>query len=381
MIDSDTLMIGIAFSSAALALALAIGWLNSKRETYLLYGASGIVMVVVALSIMGLRNGRYDVVTQTIPFTILLLGLVLVYAASRTFRNPSASLWPPALIGITTIVPMDLVFLAGYSGIGTMLLNASCAVILILCGHEYWKGRRELKVPMMVNAALYAVCGISFAICAMVLLIDQQWVLEAPPKNWAEDANSILALVGLTGIGAISLTLHHARAARHHLNEANTDALTGVHNRRALFQQFPENVPVPGVSVVMFDLDHFKQINDRLGHAEGDAVLQKFADVMQGHLRPDDVVARLGGEEFCVILPGIDRTVALKVADRIRVAFAACGISIGRNGATATVSAGVAMGTADEPFSSVLSRADAALYTAKSAGRNQVHLAALRLVA
>jgi diguanylate cyclase (GGDEF)-like protein len=381
MIDSDTLMIGIAFSSAALALALSIGWLNSRRETYLLYGAAGIVLVVVALSFMGLRNGRYDLVTQAVPFTTLLLGLLLVYAATRSFRNPAANRWVPVAIGMLTILPMDAAFIAGYSGIGTILLNTSSGVILILCGHEYWKGRRELEVPMIVNAALYALCGISFAACAMVLLIEQQWVLAAPPKNWAEDVNSILALVGLTGIGAISLTLHHARAARHHLNEANTDALTGVFNRRALFQQFPESAPIPGVSVVMFDLDHFKQINDRMGHAQGDAVLQKFADVMQGHLRPDDVVARLGGEEFCVILPGLDRNVAHKVADRIRIAFAACGIPIGRNGATATVSAGVALGTADEPFSSVLSRADAALYTAKSAGRNQVHLAALRLVA
>src|SRR5690606_40804715 len=141
-----------AFSSAALALALSIGWLNSRRETYLLYGAAGIVLVVVALSFMGLRNGRYDIVTQSVPFTTLLLGLLLVYAAARSFRNPAANRWVPVAIGMLTILPMDAAFIAGYSGIGTILLHSSRGVILILCGHESWKGRRELEGPMIVNA-------------------------------------------------------------------------------------------------------------------------------------------------------------------------------------------------------------------------------------
>ncbi len=381
MIDNATLMIGIAFSSAALALALAIGWLNSKREIYLLLGAAGICMVVIALAIMGLRNGRYDLFVQIVPFTILLGGIGLVYAGSRLFTDPQASPWPPLALAALIILPMDVAFVAGYPGVGTILLNAGVAVLLILCGHQYWRGRQELEVPMIVNAVLYAICGITFAACAIVLVVDQQWVLTAPPKNWAEDVNSITVLVGLTGIGAISLTLHHARAARLHRDEANTDALTGVYNRRALFDRFPETAPAAGLSVVMFDLDHFKQINDQLGHAKGDEVLQQFADVMRSQLRPQDIVARLGGEEFCVILPALERKSAHKVAERIRLAFAERAIPIGRNGAIATVSAGLATGAVDETFSSVLSRADAALYTAKSAGRNQVHLAALRLVA
>lgn len=381
MIDNATLLIGIAFSSASLMVALLIGWMNARREKYLVHGAVGVLMIVVSLAALGLRNGRYDLASQLIPFSILLIGFSFIYSCARLFRNPAAKPWPPIAVGFATIVPMDVVLIAGYSGIGTMLLNAFGALLMILSGREYWRGRKESRVAMIVNALLYWLSGLSFAACAMVLLIEQQWVLTAPPNNWAEDVNSIMSLVGLTGVGAITLTLHHARAARRHRNEANTDALTGVYNRRALFERFPENSLVPGLSVVMFDLDHFKQINDLLGHAEGDVVLQKFADIMRAQLRPDDVVARLGGEEFCVILPGLERPVAHKVAERIRVAFAECAIPIGRNGAVATVSAGLATGAAQEPFSSVLSRADAALYTAKSAGRNQVHLAALRLVA
>src|SRR5690606_24706768 len=138
---------------------------------------------------------------------------------------------------------------------------------------------------------------------------------------------------------------------------------------------------IDGLAVLMFDLDHFKQINDLHGHARGDLVLRQFAGVMRSQLRSTDIMARIGGEEFCVILPGLHRDAARTVAGRRRSAYAALKIPLGEIGGTATVSAGLATGNGDENFASVLSRADAALYKAKSAGRNQVHLAALRRVA
>ncbi len=381
MTDNATLLIGIAFSAASLMIALLIGWLNARRETYLVHGATGIFMVMLALAIMGLRGGRYELVFQLIPFTILLVGFAFIYSCSRLFRDPASSHWPPIMVGLLTAVSTATALIAGYSGTGTILLNLSGGLLMGLSGYEYWRGRKESPVAMIVNTGLYWLSGLSFLACAFVLVINGQWILNAPPNNWAEDVNSIMSLVGLTGIGAITLTLHHARAARRHRAEANTDALTGVYNRRALFSRFPETEPATGLAVLMFDLDHFKQINDRLGHAQGDLVLQAFADVMRTQLRGSDVAARLGGEEFCVILPGLDRSNALRVAERIRTAFAERAIPIGRDTEIATVSAGLATGGVDEPFSSVLSRADAALYKAKSAGRNQVHLAALRLVA
>lgn len=131
----------------------------------------------------------------------------------------------------------------------------------------------------------------------------------------------------------------------------------------------------------MFDLDHFKQVNDRLGHAEGDRVLQRFAGVLQRELRHTDIASRIGGEEFCVVLNAIEQDAARTIAERIRQGFADLELAIADTGLMATVSIGLAMSTGDEEFSSLLNRADAALYQAKNGGRNQVRLAALRLVA
>lgn len=381
MIDNATLMIGIAFSSASLMAALLIGWMNSKRETYLVSGSIGIGMVVIALAIMGLRNGAYSLFFQVVPFAILLAGLTFVYAGSRLFFNRKASNWPAFALGATAILTTAVPQLLGYSGVGTIMLNLNSTVIMALCAREYWRGKDEARVAMIANTLLYSLTAITFFACAAVMVSDSQWIIDGPPQSWAEDANSIMSLVGLTGIGAITLTLHHARAARRHLDEANTDSLTGVLNRRALFARFPETSTASGLAVLMLDLDHFKQINDRLGHAHGDMVLQKFADVLRRELRSSDVIARLGGEEFCVIMPGLERETVRAVAERIRTAFAALALSNGSEGCFATVSAGIATAGAGESFSSVLSRADGALYKAKNAGRNQVHMAALRLVA
>lgn len=379
MIDNASLLIGIAFSGASLVVALVIGWLNARAETYLIHGAGGVGLIVIALVGLGLRNGHYDLLNQLIPFTIMLGGFAFILSGSRVFNGKSGRrAW---LIALAAIAATDIPLLLGYSGIGTMLLNASAALFTAICAVEFWRGRSGARLAMVANATLYGLVSLSFLACALVLGAQGTWVLDAPPDNWAEDLNSVMALVGFTGIGAITLTLHHARAARRHHIEATTDALTGVLNRRALFRRFTEDDVVTGLAVVMLDLDHFKQINDRMGHAHGDMVLQRFADLLRHELRQTDIIARLGGEEFCVIMPGYDRETARTVAERIRSAFAGLQLSIGDHGEIATVSAGMATGGIAETFSSVLSRADAALYKAKEAGRNQVHVAPFRLVA
>ena len=379
MIDNASLLIGIAFSGASLVLALVIGWLNARSESYLIHGATGIGLIVLALLGLGLRNGAYDLLNQLIPFSVMLAGFSFIHSGSRIFNGHSPRF--AFLVGALTIVAMALPLMLGYSGIGTILLNLGAAVIMALCGVEYWRGREDARLAMAANALLYILLSASFTACALVLTAEGRWVLDGPPDNLAEDINSILSLVGLTGIGAITLTLHHARAARRHHIEATTDSLTGVLNRRALFQRFRESDVITGIAVIMFDLDHFKQINDRQGHAHGDKVLQQFAAVLRSELRHSDIIARLGGEEFCALLPGRDWDTARAIAERIRKAFADLQLPIGDSAEIATVSAGMATGGKEEPFSSVLSRADAALYKAKESGRNQVHVAPFRLVA
>lgn len=379
MIDNASLLIGIAFSGSALVLALVIGWLNSRAETYLIHGAIGIGLIVLAMVALGLRGDNYSLLAQLIPFPVMLAGLAYVYSGSRLFNDKPVR--PALFVGIAAVVLTSIPLALGLTGVGTLMLNFNAGVILALCGLESWRGRADVRLAMVANAIIYGLVAASFLACAIVLLIEGQWILDGPPDNLAEDINSIMSLVGLTGIGAITLTLHHARAARRHRLEANTDALTGVLNRRALFGNYGESATATGLAVIMFDLDCFKQINDHLGHAHGDMVLVRFAEVLRSELRHTDIIGRIGGEEFCAILPGGDHDAAGQAAERVRRAFDDLALPGGNEAETATVSAGLAAAEEGETFSSVLSRADAALYKAKQSGRNQVQVAPFRLVA
>ncbi|MCR6635051.1 diguanylate cyclase [Devosia sp.] len=381
VIDNATLLIGIAFSSASLLLALLIGWLNARTETYLVLGAVGMALIVLAVMLMGFRNGAYGFGQHLVPYTLILIGFSFVYAGARRFRDIKASIRPPIVVGVLSVVAIGIPFLMGLTGVGTILLNSLAAAILVLCAIEHWRSKDHPHIALNANAILYCITALSFLCCALVLLSEARWVTTEPPKNWAEDFNSIMSLVGLTGIGALTLTLHYARAAHRHHTEANTDSLTGVLNRRALFDRFGGSKQSGATAVLMFDLDHFKQVNDRFGHAQGDRVLQRFADVLRQELRRDDVASRIGGEEFCVVLNDIDQEMAKTIAERIRKAFADLALAIDDQGLIATVSIGLAIPTIEEDFSALLNRADAALYQAKNGGRNQVRLAPLRLVA
>ncbi len=157
--------------------------------------------------------------------------------------------------------------------------------------------------------------------------------------------------------------------------DAVVDELTGLLNRKALHGRFAEAVAQSQlinspISVILCDLDHFKLVNDEHGHDRGDLVLQAAALRMRTTLRVLDLVYRIGGEEFLVLLPGQDEEHALQLAQRILEDIEAEPMA----GLHVTMSAGVATSTPqDTEFCTLMKRADLALYAAKRAGRNRVH--------
>ena len=166
------------------------------------------------------------------------------------------------------------------------------------------------------------------------------------------------------------------------LSMALTDVLTGLFNRRYVMGHLERLLQRSGeqkktFAVLMLDIDHFKQVNDTYGHAAGDMVLKEFAHRVSRHMRNFDLVARIGGEEFLVILPDIDLAMAGAIASRLCAVIVDEPIVCAPDGTTVTVSTSIGVtlaGDGSEPVDAVLKRADTALYRAKNAGRNRVEL-------
>ncbi len=177
-------------------------------------------------------------------------------------------------------------------------------------------------------------------------------------------------------VSNVGYTLALLGSDLHHRGEALIDPLTGLLNRKALEARVAElseqaRVNRQPVALVVGDLDHFKSINDRHGHVIGDAVLRAAAYRIRTVLRAYDLAYRLGGEEFLVVLPGADPTDAAAVAESLRAGIDA----EDAEGIRFTMSFGVSASDGGEfDFAAVFERADAALYVAKSEGRNRVHL-------
>jgi diguanylate cyclase (GGDEF)-like protein len=156
---------------------------------------------------------------------------------------------------------------------------------------------------------------------------------------------------------------------------ARTDALTGALNRQGLAARAGG---VAEAGIIVADLDHFKAINDRFGHAAGDAVLRDFAGRAAALLPEGGHLARLGGEEFGIVLPGHDDNATAYLAERLRRAVGTVPVLWRESAVPITVSIGVAMLGAGETLNESLERADGALYDAKTGGRNRVRIAARR---
>jgi diguanylate cyclase (GGDEF)-like protein len=186
------------------------------------------------------------------------------------------------------------------------------------------------------------------------------------------------SIIFAVGTAVFVLALVNERSEAVTRIAAGIDSLTGIANRAAFTEDaiavvvrcHQKNAPV---SVIMFDLDRFKAVNDTYGHAVGDAVIKKFCEVTTAALRPGDIFGRLGGEEFAVVLPWSSIEPACIRADRIRVGFAEACRKIGDGHINSTVSGGVSVSDGGEAtLSELLAHADEALYLAKAAGRNRI---------
>ena len=264
-------------------------------------------------------------------------------------------------------------------------------------------------LTVTVGVAAVAEFSLAEAIVAFgatgVLAAAAVWVLQPEDARRVTVAVNAVAMVGV-GFGVSQVLTHRRRAGWQRQQEveavtrelslvndrlreeierrmqieaelevlANRDPLTSLQNRRGFLAALREVHPSSrGDGLLLMDLDHFKLVNDALGHAAGDQTLIDVAGLLTRSVRTDDVVARLGGEELAILLPHTPLGEAERLANRLREAIASAGL--GRPESPLTVSFGVAMARDGEAWEQWLARADAALYAAKASGRNRVCVA------
>lgn len=163
----------------------------------------------------------------------------------------------------------------------------------------------------------------------------------------------------------------------HERDQANNDPLTGIPNRRAYQHRLIEDRARckrenKSLCLIVWDIDHFKSINDQYGHSVGDQVLSCIAHKIRQRIRKSDFVARIGGEEFATLLPDCDTENAVQLAEQLRQEIAQCNINLEQGKVSVTISCGIAELAPDECDTTLFARADKALYQAKGEGRNRI---------
>lgn len=294
-------------------------------------------------------------------YSLIWLGLKVLSDGRSTGRGTIVPLCLVALMAVITAFQV-----ADNNAYRAALFNG-CAALAYLAGAGVLLARWR-REPLLSRLALAAITGISGLISLSVLKS-----MLFPDYTTINLVNAFFFIIMLNfAIALFVMMLVAERSERKLLVLANTDPLTGVKNRRFFFQAMPA-VPDPADAAMLLDIDHFKSINDRFGHAVGDSVLQEVAKRIGGSIRGGDVLARYGGEEFIIYLPGAGVQKASMIGERIRNAVALNEVDCGGLRVGVTISIGVA--TSGEMRCDLLTladMADRALYRAKSEGRNCV---------
>jgi diguanylate cyclase (GGDEF)-like protein len=374
-LDLPTLVTMGSFVSACAGILLLVAWWQHRD--------------VPALALWGLGNfvdtsGIFCLMVGPVlqrPVLIMLadgllaLGPGLIWKAARSLDGKPAP-WSLAVLG-AAVVGLASASPTTRSAVNTLCFTSS-ALYLFAAAYSLWSARAERLVarwPLIVLTALDAAVSLIGGYAFLRGWIDQNTIPTLLSLSGLIHFESMLFLLGSAVFLLAFVKEREETASR---IAASTDPLTGIANRGGFMlraDRVVERCRRDGspVSVLMFDLDRFKEINDTFGHAVGDAVLLKFCEVASGALRASDVFGRIGGEEFAVVFPGSGIEAAWARADRIRTSFMEACRTTGEFEVAATVSGGVATSAAPRrSLDALLASADVALYNAKTEGRNRI---------
>jgi diguanylate cyclase (GGDEF)-like protein len=373
-LDVGTLFVIAICVASLLGLFLLFAWTQERIQAlmwwgtaYLLGGASGALWRFGYLFAPALPANLATI--------LLFVAVGMIWSGARLFHGRQVH-WMGMLFGaVFWLFACFVPTFATSAGSHIVVSSLLVAGYTFLTATELRRERRKSLIRRWPAAFVPMLHGAIFLCPAALATLAPSGGVHSLARAWIV-VFALEIVLYVVGTAFIVLILAKDRTVHLYKTAATTDPLTGVLNRRGFFEAAAivmrrNSKAMAPVSVLAFDLDHFKSINDRYGHAVGDAVLQSFARVVRETMRAGDIIGRLGGEEFVAFLPGTLADAAA-AAERVRSAFAATSMVRSGQRIAATVSIGVACGSPVAAIDALITRADAALYRAKSQGRDRV---------
>ena len=386
-LDVNTLFMVTIYVEAILGLLLLFAWAQNMAIRAVAWWGFAHLIRASSVVLFGMYGSAPELITIDLANALLFTAFAISWTGARVFDGRPVE--PVYLVtgAVLWLLVCRLPVLADAIEMRAMIASGIVTAYTWLTAYEFWRGRGEALVSRWPAIFMLFAHGALF-------LLRTPLVSVLP---WSPTNNNIFGSVWLTvlsfeallftiSIAFILLAMAKERTELRHRTAAMVDPLTGIANRRAFLHEAGgiakrhAGNPRPS-AVLLVDLDHFKSINDRFGHALGDRVLEIFAATTLESLRASDLVGRIGGEEFAAVIYDTDSDKALAVAERIRDAFAKAAQEVDGRPVCATVSIGVVY--CDGPvldIAELLAQADQALYFAKENGRNRVEVASLEMI-
>ena len=366
---------------ALLAGAFFLVWLNQRTRRYVLNTAIGFAIMGAGSLVQDIGPSLAMSAERLFTNSCFFLGAILICGAiaERAGLRPPYLTW--TAIAALSIVPTAWFLFADPNLTARILLiNTGLGLIPLLLAVQLWRQPRKFLVDKLIigaallSAANYLVRPISIAQMTNGFSIFDD-ASRALYWSTVQFSQAIIAVVfALVILVAIATDL-----IRELRREASTDKLTGLLNRRGFETRANQAVnrcadTGAPVCLLIADLDHFKRINDTCGHAAGDEAIAFFGTQIRSLCSEDMIAGRIGGEEFAVLMPGLEINAAHMFAETLRAVCSQHGASSLQNAIALTVSIGVCQGEPCAELSELLGDADHALYEAKEAGRNRVRV-------
>jgi diguanylate cyclase (GGDEF)-like protein len=385
-LDVKTLFMITMHVEIILGLLLYLAWAQNFAKRALAWWGGAHLMRAVSIMLFGMHGTVPNSLSIDVANAVLFASFALTWCGARVFdrKSPEPAL---ALVGVAVwVLACRLPAFAATVEPRALVGSGIVTAYTWLAAYEFWRGRDEALISRWPAIFMLFAHGALF-----LLRTPLGTALHVTPGNtlamsgWLE-LLSLEALLFTISIAFILLAMAKEHTEYRHRTAARTDSLTGIANRRGFLEQTAVSkraaLDALPTAVLLFDLDHFKSINDRFGHAIGDRVLQIFADTAKANIGAAGLVGRWGGDEFVAVLYDTARDRAATLAERIQVAFEKAAGTIDGRPAKATVSTGMVF-SAQGPFElpALLLQADQALYRAKSDGRNRLAVATSEITA